>query len=144
MRITVWSEWMKYQGGLVTVAQCTDALEAHILAGRLNAEGIQAFVAHEHHVWANWFLSQALEGVKVQVSARDADAAVKLLADLEQGAFAVEEPERCPACGSVEIAKPSGSQRLALLALWFVALPLPFSKRASRCSHCGRKLDSEA
>lgn len=134
---------MKNHGGLITVAQCTDPLEAHILAGRLNAEGIPAFVAHEHHVWANWFMSQALQGVKVQVAARDSAEAAKLLAELEQGAFAVEAPERCPECGSDKGAAHSLSRRIALLALWFLALPLPYSKHSSRCRQCGRRLEPE-
>lgn len=48
---------------LVTIERCTDPIQAHTLLGRLEAEGIRAFVAHEHHVWANWFMSDALQGV---------------------------------------------------------------------------------
>jgi len=35
---------------LVTVARTEMAAEAHILRGRLEAEGLPAFVVHEHHV----------------------------------------------------------------------------------------------
>ena len=42
-------------------------MEAHIFRLRLEAEGIFAVVAHEHHVWANWPYAMALGGVKVQV-----------------------------------------------------------------------------
>ena len=51
----------------VTIASFTSPLEAHMARGRLEAEGIPAFIAHENHIWAEWFLSNALGGVKVQV-----------------------------------------------------------------------------
>ena len=56
---------------LITVATFTDPLEAHIVRGRLEAEHIECFVMHEHHIWANWFLSTALGGVKLQVRPED-------------------------------------------------------------------------
>lgn len=61
--------------GLITTERCISPIEAHILAGRLEAEGISAFVAHEHHVWANWFMSNALHRVKVQVVVEQAEEA---------------------------------------------------------------------
>ena len=35
---------------LVTIATFTNPLEAHIVRGRLQAEGIETYVAHEHHI----------------------------------------------------------------------------------------------
>lgn len=50
-----------------TISIYTTAIEAHIVKSRLEFEGIPAFVVFEHHVWADWSLSLALGGVRVQV-----------------------------------------------------------------------------
>ncbi len=53
---------------LTTVAAFREPWEAHMFCGRLMAEGIAAFVAHECHIGNAWHYSVALGGVKVQVS----------------------------------------------------------------------------
>ena len=50
-----------------TVAAFREPWEAHMLCGRLAAEGVPAVVAHEMHVANKWVISIALGGVKVQV-----------------------------------------------------------------------------
>jgi len=126
--------------GLITIDRCTSPIEAHILAGRLQAEGIRVFVANEHHVGANWFMSNALQGVQVQVVAAQAEQALGVLARLRAGEFAEfdgAEAEMCPHCGAEASLGTPWSQRIALLALWFFTVPLPFSKWRRRCSVCG-------
>jgi hypothetical protein len=128
---------------LVTIERCTNPIEAHILAGRLEVEGVRAFVANEHHIWANWFLSNALQGVKVQVTAEQAAEAAEILVRLRAGEFSRMDgfsAEACPHCGVVAALGSPRSQQVALLALWFFTLPLPFSKWRRRCRACG--LDS--
>lgn len=126
---------------LITIERCTDPIEAHIIAGRLEAEGIRAFVAHEHHIWANWFMSNALQGVKIQISSDDAAEASQVLVRLRAGEFAdIDDPAAaaCSHCGAKDALRPGRSRRVALLVLWFLALPLPFAKWGRRCGVCGR------
>lgn len=40
-----------------TVDSYTSPIDAYLAKGRLEAEGIPAFVAHDNHVWANWMYS---------------------------------------------------------------------------------------
>lgn len=54
-------------GALVTLTSYLTAAEAHILRARLEVDDIPAFVVDEHLVTANWFLSIAIGGVRVQV-----------------------------------------------------------------------------
>ena len=63
----------------VIIGAYSNPLEAHLAKGRLEAEGIPASLAHEHHVWANWVYSQAPGGVKVQVPAEYAERAARVL-----------------------------------------------------------------
>jgi hypothetical protein len=95
---------------LVTVAAFQDPYEAHLFRGRLQAEGISAFVAHEMHVANKWYLSNALGGVKVQVSCDDIERARGVERACRQGEYRallqaqigdLDEPV-CPHCGGTE------------------------------------------
>ncbi|NOX42698.1 MAG: DUF2007 domain-containing protein [Gammaproteobacteria bacterium] len=63
----------------VTVRAYNSPIEAYLAKGRLEVEGIPAYLAHENHVWVDWVYSQALGGVKVQVLAENAENASKIL-----------------------------------------------------------------
>ena len=89
---------------LVTVATFTTPLEAELVRGRLDEEGIAAFVADGELVTADWTMSNAIGGVKVRVAAEDADRARAVLAEL------VEEPEGYEA--------PTEAEALAQKALY--------------------------
>ena len=53
--------------------------EAHIAMGRLEAEGIEAWLADEHLVQTDWLYSIAVGGIKLQVNAEDAQRALEIL-----------------------------------------------------------------
>jgi hypothetical protein len=131
---------MPLQGDLITVASYPDAIKAHLARGRLEAEGIPAMVADEHYVSANWMMSNAIGGVKVQVSARMVERAAQVLRELEAGEFELaedgREDARCPRCGSSAVEANTGSWRIALLGLHLFQIPLPFSRVSHRCRHC--------
>ena len=54
---------------LTTVAAFREPWEAQLFCGRLEAEGIPAFVAFDCHIGIAWHYSVALGGVRVQVPA---------------------------------------------------------------------------
>ena len=109
-----------------TVAAYSDPLLAHIVRGRLEAEGIPAWLADEHSVLMFWDWRVALGGVKVRVAAERFDEARELVRDLDEGVFAdpQDEDEGIPAC------RESWSSRLAYFALFALSLPLPWSRRS--------------
>jgi len=128
--------------GLKTVGRYTDAIRAHLARGRLEAEGIEAFVAHEHHVWADWMVSNALGGVKVQVKPDMAARAKLILEDMEEGAYALEEEaEPCPRCGSTDTVEAKAEWKWAFVAFMFLHIPLPFRRAMRRCGRCGHDWD---
>lgn len=75
----------------LTVARYTDTVEAQLLQGRLQADGIEAVLADHHHVQADPLIALALGGVRVQVKARDADAAQAVIAALASGDYTLDE-----------------------------------------------------
>ena len=109
-----------------TVAAYPDPLLAHIVRGRLEAEGIAAWLADEHSVLMNWDWRLALGGVKVRVATERFDEARALVRELDGGAFAiaVDEDDPLPAC------RETWSSRLAYFALFAMSLPLPWSRRS--------------
>jgi len=65
----------------VTVARFNTAVEAHILAGRLESEGIHTTITDAETVTMAWHLSQAVGGIKVQVSPDDVERARAIIAE---------------------------------------------------------------
>jgi Putative prokaryotic signal transducing protein len=132
---------------LISIATFTNPLEAHIVRGRLRAEGIETWVAHEHHIWANWFLSTALGGVKLQVRPEDAQRAEEILRQEQAGDFetlvadtdkeSAEPRPACPVCRSEDITPIRRSGRISLIIVWLLSLPLPYSSVTMACRSCG-------
>jgi hypothetical protein len=126
---------------LVTVSTHLEPTQAHIMRCRLEAEGITAFVAHEHHVGLNWFLATALGGAKVQVQAEDAEAAKQIIEAVEKGEYVLpDDPEavlKCPRCGGNDVLEDTFGRRAALLVFGLFSVPLPFTRSHFRCTQCG-------
>ena len=135
-------------GKLATIATFTSPWEAHIAKGRLGAEGIPAFIAHEHHISAAWFLSNALGGVKLQVPDAYADAAQEIIQAHIKGKYeeALEqefsdlEENACPRCKSKEY-KSRFSYGMLLLVILSLGLSVifPIRKEIHICKNCGNK-----
>jgi Putative prokaryotic signal transducing protein len=126
---------------LVTIATFTDQVQAHILRCRLEVEGVPAFVAFEHHISMDWFLSQALGGVRVQVPETYAEKASEILAGINAGEYALVEEEtgscRCPKCGHGNVRPDRASWNIAFLTFCIARVPLPFLVNNTKCMDCG-------
>lgn len=130
---------------LVTTAVFVNPIEAHIVRGRLVAEGIPAVIMHEYHIWANWFISNALGGVKIQVNHRHLLEAKEVLKKINKGEYeiALEEYQgpmdtiKCPGCKSKNIIECRWNEKIALIVVWAFAIPLPYVQGQLECSECG-------
>ena len=119
---------------LVTVAAFDTPLKASILASRLEAEGIECFVADAETIAAHGLLSGAVGGVKVQVRASEARQASTIA---ENVSVEASRPP-CPKCGSRRVARKGLSIPAAVcvvLTLGVLALLLPVRWRCAGCSH---------
>jgi hypothetical protein len=65
----------------VTVATFTNSFNAHLLKGRLEAEGIPAYIKDEHTVGVNPLYDVALGGIKLQVAEEQETEARRILAE---------------------------------------------------------------
>jgi hypothetical protein len=130
---------------LVQIASYTTAIEAHLARGRLEAEGVPAFVFHEHHVWADWLVSRALKGVKVYAHQQDGERARTIVAAHDRAEYALAEEDEprpsCPRCQAGTVVRQRLSWRSAMLVTNLASIPLYFRWATEHCSTCGHDWD---
>jgi hypothetical protein len=127
-----------------TVSTHTTAIEAHIVRGRLECEGIPAFVAFEHHIWAKWSLSVALGGVRVQVPFSYLKEAIQVVENINCNKYKIELEEEisssdaisCPKCGSEATYPLNWSWKVALVVIFLFSVPLPYTHQHMKCGKC--------
>lgn len=103
---------------LVTVTRVFNTLEAEMLCGCLEAEGIPATLGDVQTVQTDTLLTVAMGGVRVMVPAPFADAARQTIEAFERGALAIDElPSESEA--APDEAEPTGDLQLSRTA-WVV------------------------
>ena len=128
---------------LVRVQRYRDLTEAFVGRSLLESAGIPAWIADEHLVRMNWFLSNMVGGRRLQVDERDEAAAREILEQGVPGTITYGPEEvyvqpTCPNCGSAEITLGDATERgLSLVALYFMAIPVPPRETAWHCEACG-------
>ena len=125
---------------LVTIRQFRDLPEALLAKGSLESAGIECFLADENLVRLDWFISNFIGGIKLNVRAADAENAQKLLDEpiLEglyvQGIGLYEQP-RCPQCQSLDVNFQELDRPIAYMSA-FLRVPMPVQRPAWRCHSC--------
>jgi len=109
--------------------------DAHIAAGKLESEGIPVFLLGINHASANWLLSNALGGIRLQVPASHVDDARQLMAQITKPSN--EDEIECPECGGSDTTAMSNSRKIAFLAVHIFSIPLPWQKNRRHCQSCG-------
>ena len=126
-----------------------DLLEAHVIAGFLRAEGVDAEVFDADFVRQDWLAALAYGGYRVVTADEDAAAARQLIAHRQANDFALDEddPEKpaCPRCSSIDVDDDPVPRRVASAFLFFFLhlsvflLPLVPFKWRYRCDTCGKR-----
>ena len=133
---------------LVTVRQFRDLPEALLAKGSLESAGIECFLADENLVRLDWFISNFIGGIKLNVRRDDEANARKLLDEpiLEglyvQGVGLYEQP-RCPKCGSLDVNFQELDKPIAYMSA-FLRVPIPVQRPAWKCHACGVEWEEES
>ncbi len=131
----------KDQQRFVILRQFRDLPEAMLAKGVLESDGIECFLNDQNIVWVDWFLSNAVGGVKLCVRQEDVKTANNLLNEArtesfdEGGAEEYLQP-RCPNCQSTEVSLEELNKPLAYGSL-LLGFPIPIKRRGWKCHSCG-------
>ena len=132
---------------LVTIRQFRDLPEALLAKGSLESAGIECFLADENLVRLDWFISNFVGGIKLNVRIEDVVNARKLLDEpiLEglyvQGIGLYEQP-RCPKCGSLDVNFQELDKPIAYVSA-FLNVPIPMQRPAWHCHACGAEWEED-
>jgi hypothetical protein len=125
---------------LVTVRQFRDLPEALLAKGSLESAGIECFLADDNLVRLDWFISNVIGGIKLNVRAADVENARQILDEpiLEglyvQGVGLYKQP-RCPKCQSLDVNFQELDHPIAYMSA-FLRVPMPVQRPAWRCHEC--------
>jgi hypothetical protein len=132
---------------LVTIRQFRDLPEALLAKGSLESAGIECFLADENLVRLDWFISNFIGGIKLNVRPADAANAQKLLDEpiLEglyvQGVGLYEQP-RCPKCQSLDVNFQELDRPIAYMSA-FLRVPMPVQRKGWRCLACDAEWEDD-
>ncbi|EDY83935.1 hypothetical protein VDG1235_3562 [Verrucomicrobiia bacterium DG1235] len=114
-----------------TVRAYVKADDAYLAASVLEGSGLSPNIRDGHTIGVDWFYSQAIGGVKLEVPDSEYERAVELL-----GLPAVSETIfTCPCCGSTNV-KPRQLSLLNALSLLFFWVAVPVVSRRADCIDC--------
>ena len=132
---------------LVTIRQFRDLPEALLAKGCLESAGIECSLADENLVRLDWFISNFIGGIKLNVRVSDVENARKILDEpiLEglyvQGVGLYEQP-RCPKCQSLDVNFQELDRPVAYMSA-FLRVPMPVQRPAWRCHSCDAEWEDD-
>lgn len=126
------------------IARYTDFVEAQLAQSFLENQEIPCNLRDRHTISINFFYSNALGGIRLEVPTERADQATQLLQQVSQHQFELSEDHSpgggppCPKCESSETEYSPDHQKGWALLLWYVLfIPLPFLARDRwQCRQC--------
>lgn len=133
---------------LITVRQFRDLPEALLAKGSLESAGIECFLADENLVRLDWFISNFIGGIKLNVHPEDETNARKILDEpiLEglyvQGVGLYEQP-RCPQCQSLDVNYQELDRPIAYMSA-FLRVPIPMQRKAWHCHACDAEWEDDS
>jgi DNA-directed RNA polymerase subunit M/transcription elongation factor TFIIS len=129
-------------GEWVTVASFSQPVEAHLARTKLESEGIPCVVGDENLVRVDWFLSNAVGGVKVMVPRAEAEHARDVLRPrprlvvVERGEPADGEMI-CPRCHCDDVYYRRYNRRVAGVFMLLLGFLIPWRDSRWTCTRCG-------
>ena len=131
----------------VTIRRFRDLPEALLAKGSLESSGIPCTLVDDNMVRLDWFISNLIGGVKLQVSSEDAVVANEILDQPILEHFEVEgtgeyQQPKCPYCQSLDVNFEELNKPIAYASA-FIGLPLPVHRPAWKCHNCGREWDHQ-
>ena len=128
---------------LVTIRRYRDPVEAMLARAALESAGIEAYLRDENIVRMDWFYSNMIGGLRLQVAKDDVEAAEAVLSQPVPESFTTDdgslyEQPKCPRCHSLDISFEHVDAKVSLAALVLLGVPVPSRiVDAWKCNACG-------
>jgi hypothetical protein len=125
---------------LVTLRKFRDLPEALMAKGSLESAGIESHLADDNMIRMNWFISNLLGGVKLQVHPEDVEEANQILNQSIPETLEIEDGEsyaqpRCPKCQSFDVSYRELNKFISYGSA-YAGIPIPVHKKAWTCHAC--------
>jgi hypothetical protein len=132
----------------VTLRKFRDLPDALLAKGSPESAGIQAYLVDDNTVRMDWFLSNLLGGIKLQVQLEDVEAANEILNQPIPETLEIESGEnytqpKCPACQSLDVSYRE-LNKLASFGSAYFGVPIPVHKKAWACHACRHEWEERA
>ncbi len=126
----------------ITIQKFSHLHEAQLVESFLNSKDIQTQILDGQTISINWFWSNALQGVKLQVNDSDVQNALRYLNEADES-DALSKGDlmglTCPQCQSIDtrLLKHKQKKGIALVIAYLISIPLFFLlKEHWHCNHC--------
>jgi len=120
----------------------TNYIEANILLGRLQEEGINCWLKDENTVTTNPIWTQAVGGIKLMVAQQQFERAKEILASVKS---VREAQNTCPKCGSQNVELVSTPRKavnwLTSIAGFFLGDLAIGARKVNHCFNCGTEFE---
>lgn len=131
---------------LVTLRKFRDMPEALLAKGCLESAGIESCLVDDNMVRLDWFWSNLVGGIKLQVDSKDVEAANEILDQPIPDGFEVAgvgeyQQPHCPRCQSLDINFQEVAPAAYVSA--YLRVPIPFHRRAWRCRSCDAEWEDD-
>ena len=133
---------------LTTLRKFRDLPEALLAKGCLESAGIESCLVDDNIVRLDWFWSNLMGGVKLQVREEDGDDAAAILDQPIPEGFDVAgvgeyQQPRCPKCESLDVTFQELDRPVAYVSA-YLNVPIPLRRRAWRCHGCRAEWEDDA
>jgi XTP/dITP diphosphohydrolase len=137
-------------GNLVTLWKFRDLPEALLAKGKLEAAGITVFLLNDEMIRMDWFYSNLIGGIVLQVPPDEAQTALELLQEPIPESINPGTPglsylqPRCPKCNSLDV-EHEGLSKLVTFGTWLaLGFPIRTTVDQWRCAECGNEWQYQA
>jgi hypothetical protein len=125
---------------LVTIRKFRDLPEALLAKGSLESAGIDAVLTDDNVVRLDWFWSNLMGGIKLNVDRENAEAANSILdqpipENFDVAGIGEYQQPHCPRCQSLDVTFRELDRPVAYVSAYF-NVPIPLRRRAWRCHAC--------
>jgi len=125
---------------LVTIRKFRDLPEALLAKGSLESAEIESILIDDNVVRLDWFWSNLMGGIKLQVDPENVEAAQAILDqpipdNLEVPGVGAYQQPHCPRCQSLDVTFQELDEPVAYVSAFF-SVPIPWTRRAWRCHSC--------